>query len=340
MKVTQLTTLAVLLTVSPVSQAWDLFGGSGNQNNSSTTNNAGTYLNGKETSAQSEAQMQVLKSLQTEMTFKFNQIEAEIAKGNTQAALSMAKSVLDNVKIKTGIDPKNKIQEKFLIPTKFPANAKSMDNLSEDQKELVIRTISEYRGGLYLDIMNLSKRTTLLYIKAFQAQLTKGGKLTNADKEKIVNDLVKASLIPMPLEDKSRNRITIFDEDVANEDHIYLFNRELMMSVIENKDLNLTEADFENKKIALKKSLGGNVVTKKDENSMGVPSELYEGYVCNQNALLIPDLSDRYRVQYACFNKHYERSTSMSNCTEFAAKTSYYKFDLNEQTLKCFKKFN
>lgn len=318
MKRTQLCALAVLLTVSPVTKAWEISG------------KKETYLNSKESAAQSTAQLQVLQNLQQEMTSKFSEIESEISAGNTQRALTLAKNVLDTVKVKTGIDPKNKIQEKFLIATKFPANAKSMNDLSEEQQDLVIRTISDYRGGLYLDIMNLSKRTTLLYIKAFQAQLAKSGGLTNADKEKIVNDLVKASLIPMPLEDKGKTKITVFDEDVANEDHTYLFNRELMMFLIQNTDLKVSEADFETKKLELKTSFVGNV----QATSLDKP-----GFQCMGQANFVNYWDDRNAATVKCFNKYYRQTGSMMECKRLADMVNYHD-DRNAATKKCFNKFN
>jgi hypothetical protein len=202
------------------------------------------YINLESSSQQIAEKKQMLQTLQVDMSAKFSNVEAELKAGHNESALALAKQVLDTVRVKTGIDPKNKIRQNFLVPIKFPVGAISMDDLDGAQREVVIRTISDYGGGLYMDIMNLSKRTTLLYIKAFQSELEKNGGLNSEDKTKIIKDLVNASLIPMPIEDKVGNKIFAFDEDVANEDHTYLFNRELKMFLIEDKALNVTESTF------------------------------------------------------------------------------------------------
>lgn len=319
MKRTQLGLFAFYLSIAPVANASSVVG----------------ILNGKESSKETAAQLQVLTNLQQEMTYKFNEIESELAAGNSEKALTVAKGVLDTVKIKTGIDPKNKIQEKFLIATKFPANANSIDDLDDEQKELVIRTISGYRGGLYLDIMNLSKRTTLLYIKAFQAQLEKSGGLTKSDKNKIRIDLVKASLIPMPVIDKSAKKITVFDEDVANEDHTYLFNRELKMFLIQNKNLEISEEIFETNRKNLKNEFLGKYNGDKllDMNS---------AFKCMKDAYKLSNSYQIYHASSSCFYKFEKLTINIEQCYELANKIDdRYSDNSKEQArMFCFNKFN
>lgn len=315
MKITRLTIFAAFLTLGSLP----------------SFANTNPYLNARLSSQEMASQTQVLASLQSEMTAKFSEIESLIASGDSRRALGLAKSVLDSVKVKTGIDPKNKIREKFLVPMKFPANAKSMRDLSDDQKDTVIRTISEFRGGLYLDILNLSKRTTLLYIKAFQAELTKSGGLINTDKQKIVNDLVNAALIQMPVEDKAKKVITIFDEDVANEDHTYLFDRELKMFLIQNTDLSITEQQFESQKQSIR-----NLYVAPGRTS---DSRMDRGLTCMAEAANIKYNDDKNDALVKCFNTHYLKAPSMEACMVLAD-TVWYSNDKNEASKKCFNKFN
>ncbi len=130
-----------------------------------------TYINATLEDSQKVENMDVLKSLEEDSVTQLLTIELALEEGRYGDALSLAKKALDNVKVKTGINPKSRLKESFLTTAVFSKNSTSFKDLSDFQKNQVIRTISEFRGGLYLDIMNLSKRVTLLYIKAFQTQL-------------------------------------------------------------------------------------------------------------------------------------------------------------------------
>lgn len=125
---------------------------------------------------QQELQKKALATLQSEIVVKFGAIESLLGSGRPEQALSLAKEILDTVRVKTGIDPKKRIVESFLVPMTFPS--KYFSDFNNQESELVIRTIGEFRGGLYMDIMNLSKRTSLIYVKAFKAVVdSKGGKV-------------------------------------------------------------------------------------------------------------------------------------------------------------------
>lgn len=216
---------------------------------------AGEHINPKEAASQAEAKRNALVELQQDMTTKFAQIESDLDSGKFGSALNLAKQVLDTVRAKTGIDPKVKIQESFLVPTIFSKEASRFTDLSEAQQVQVIRAVSDFRGGLYMDIMNLSKRTSLLYIRALKRQMELNGGLNNEDKHKIKNDLIRASLIPMKIEDKKGHTIIAFDEDIANEDHIFMFNREVKIFLTTSTDLAVSEEGFKQHKEHYKRTL-------------------------------------------------------------------------------------
>jgi hypothetical protein len=289
---------------------------------------APVYLNVQQSASQVEAQQKVLKELQEEMIAKFDEIESLIASGKTKQAFLKAKEVLDSVRIKTGIDPKIRMQESFLVSTVFGKDADGISSLTEDQRNLVIKTISNFRGGLFMDIMNLSKRTTLLYIKAFEAELSKQGGLTKDDKAKIINDLVKAAVMPLPVEDKKGKKIIVLEEEVANEDHTYIFNRELKMYLISNNGLKVTEEDFDEAKIEFKNSLQNSAST-----------FIAKALQCVSDANSIQYMSDRNYAQKDCFYKHLKNFSSMKECSKIAG-LIYYLKDGNVAQRACFNKFN
>ena len=208
----------------------------------------------RESASLAEQRRQTLEELERDIVQKFTTIEGDLVARNHRSALNLAKQVLDNVRAKTGIDPKIRREESFLVPATFPKNAKVFADLPEAQQSEVITVVADFRGGLYMDIMNLSKRVTLLYIKALKAQMEATGGLTQEDKDKIVNDLVRISIVPMKIEDKKGVTIIAIDEDIANEDHIYMFNREIKQFIISATELGVSEADFNKRKQELKES--------------------------------------------------------------------------------------
>lgn len=283
---------------------------------------ASNYLNGKQSVKVTAAQATVLENLQQDMTTKLTEIEVELTQGNSAKALRIAKGVLDNVRTKTGIDPKSKIEDSFRVQLKFGKSVSSFLDLPEDQKRVVIETISDYHGGLYLDIMNLSKRTSLLYTKAFQAELEKQGGLTQTDKNKILKDLVRASIIPMTVEDKSKSKIVVFDEDVANEDHIYLFNRELKMYVLGNKVLGIDEFDFDNEVRSMKQDLDSkrpSPIKKAQPQDPKKRGSKEEAYACIETAASLRKYSTSAlsNATYQCVTKYAASLSSMSECKDY-----------------------
>ena len=78
----------------------------------------------------------------------------------------------ENNKIQSPIQENKSAESKnFLVSITFPEGATQMSSLTSAQQEMVIRTVKDFRGGLYLDILNLSKRTSLLYVKAFHEEV-------------------------------------------------------------------------------------------------------------------------------------------------------------------------
>lgn len=294
-----------------------------------------TYINPVEAKDVAEARRLALLDLQQDMAAKFENVEGMLARGETKAALGAAKQILDTVRIKTGIDPKARIQESFLVPITFPEGKTEFSELEDQQKEIVIRTIAQFRGGLYMDLMNLSKRTTLLYIKAFADQLSKMGGLTGQDRAKIVDDLLKATLVPMPVQDKAGTKIIVLDEDVANEDHTYFFNREIEMYLLENKSLGITRENFDQRKSSIRWQLL-NGINGQRPNLRSLAYEMAS--TCIEAALKMEYSSDQNNAAYGCFGKFANNVESFNECNALAGRMIYTSVESSAKKF-CFSKF-
>lgn len=216
---------------------------------------AKNYINLSIDEASSSETVATLKTLESQVKDDFKAIETLMAENKTDEALKLAKQSLDDVRAKLGVDPKAKLTENFFININFAPNAVELDQLTEDQKIAVIKTLRNFRGGYFLDILNLSKRTSLIYLKALEVEIKRTGDFTSDNRNKIIKDLATAILLPLPIVDKAGTKIIIFFDDVANEDLSYIFNNELTQYLEKNKELNISSKDFNEYLARLKLSL-------------------------------------------------------------------------------------
>lgn len=297
--------LTIMLAAPKTEAGWWIFGSDDDENPHTTL-----HVNAQETVEQATEIKVALQALQQQMITKFNEIEANLADGKTETALTTAKFVLDTVRVKTGIDPKLKIQQSFLVPAVFPESARQMADLDRNLQETVIQTISDFRGGLYMDLMNLAKRTRLLYIRALKAEMSKKGGLTKEDREKIINDMVDAAIVPMPVDDKKGNRIMAFDQDVANEDHTYLFNRELKMYLMQDPDVKLEEAHL------------NSLVSKRQATLLPTKAPKPEKpnfFSCDRRAMQLYYSGDIAQGKRDCFQEFRSSAGNFENCNTMAS---------------------
>ncbi len=291
---------------------------------------AAVILNQKESADLEEKNRQALNELSKVMSVRLSEIQNKTVAGETEVALSLAKQTLDEVRVKVGIDPKANLRRKFLVPLTFPENATSMRSLSESQQEIVIRTVQNFRGGLFLDILNLSKRTSLLYIQALHEQIIKSGGLTTEDRNKIVKDLAQASIISLPIQDRNGVQIIVFDEEVANEDHIYMFNREIKMYLLNAQDLKISEVDFDKYRQDFKKP--------STPAAMLSQGDFKQALTCMSHASTVPNEYDRNTARYSCFRLYIFYSNFFNECKTVADNIAN-EYDRNRAIYSCFYRF-
>lgn len=333
--------LTTICTISPISANAGFFdfltNNTNNKEASVDANPADALLLSQGSPEQAQASIEVLRSLADSMTRQISEIEPLIGTQQNSKALTLAKSVLDEVRMKSGIDPKAKLRENFLTPLVFPDQSYSMSTLPLDQQQTIIRTVQSYKGGLYLDIINLTKRVSLLYVKSLHAQFKVTGGLTNADRNKILKDLAMASIIPMPIQDKKGKIITVFDEDVANDDHIYMFNREITNYIFSAKDLSINESTFETYRSDLKKNIIGPraLIQPKKTNEPGYDAGKVK--TCYERAKKFSDQSDRESYKEKCFDA-FKFKKDIEVCYDLAGRFSYqsYREDGKRECIKHF----
>jgi len=322
--------LLTILTTTQVQAGWFSFG-----QKEEKTEALNSVLNVTLPADQEAAQQNALQALVSTMTPNLREIQKLLNEEKSLEALTLAKSVLDDVRIKTGIDPKSKLRENFLVSTTFSENSSNMASLPVNQQQIVIRTVKDFRGGLYLDILNLTKRTTLLYIKSLHQEIKSNGGLTTEDRNKIIRDLALATIVPMPIQDKAGKIIHVFDEEIANDDHTYMFNREIKMYLLQSKDLAIDEKAFIEYREKLKSSMTGATSSSNPQNT----DAFKNAQQCIERANLIGNINRQIDSQQACFNNYYSSATVFTECMNIANSVGNLNRQVDSQQA-CFNKFN
>lgn len=293
-------------------------------------------INAPLTQEQEELQQQALRVLSGEMTARLSEVEnilklpqdgLDITRLNHAVALSQ--SIWFDILKKIGIDPSVKLREKFLVPIQFPDGAQTMGSLTEDQQEAVIKTVQQFRGGLYLNLKNLAKRATLMAIKARYLAYVNSGLLEFDDRDKLLKALAEVSAVPMPIQDKAKKTIIVYEDDIVRDFHGHDFNREILMFIKAAPDLKISVADF----IKYRNEF------KPDPKNQSARMSNEKANECMANANLILNHEDKADATVKCFDKFLGQFNSFAMCHDFAMQVLWNTVKASRTKL-CFEKFN
>lgn len=179
-------------------------------------------------------------------------LEALIREGEqnpekSRIALEKAMRLTDTIKVKTGVNPKIKITQSIPVDFKFTPNELSSDfaNLNLQKRDLVALAVGKTFYGQFFDLLNLSKRAHLLYVKAALLVIRESNKeknidqLNDNDKKSLISELIAVYQTPIFLFDGNELGIPflVFDNDVTTAGHVDWFNREINTFVEMEKEL-------------------------------------------------------------------------------------------------------
>lgn len=179
------------------------------------------------------------------------------AEESAKKAYALSAQYFRSVREKIGVDIKAKLTERLLIPTTFPAESRQLADLPEDQRRSLIKALASYRSGYFFDILNLAKRTTVQFSKAFQTiNKIQSDQVTERARSLILQDLATARLMPIFLKDKRQKELVVFMEDVANPHLSFFFDEDLERYIKANSTaLRISPNEFQNYIGEVKKSL-------------------------------------------------------------------------------------
>jgi hypothetical protein len=192
--------------------------------------------------ALAEPSEEALKAIFDQSTAELVQVQSLIGQGKYAEALLGAKAIVDRVSL---VNPKGK----FAIHIPVSGILSNSDlkvpysDLKNPQKEALARAVTSYKGGYFLDTLNLYKRAKIAYVVAFYGKMQ--SQLLNVDREMMVLSLMDVYSISILIADrKTSDTYLLFDSDIANPDQQYFFNRELIQVALSLKDLNFDERSF------------------------------------------------------------------------------------------------
>lgn len=205
------------------------------------TSHAGLFGRKKETpktetvqTTKAPVSRQIMEAMVKKVSGNFQQLNVLMSQGQYEAAMTLAKQSLDEARMNTGIDPKSNRREIVVVPAdtfagQYRSLGQSLDSFPMETQNAIMTALESHGGGYFLDLLNLLKRTNLVYIQAFHQVLKKSSVgLLQEDAQKIRKDLQAVRAIPVYLKDpKQKALLMIFDFEIANSDQNYLFNREL-----------------------------------------------------------------------------------------------------------------
>jgi hypothetical protein len=263
--------------------------------------------------ADQEASAQMAQ-FEAQMETEFGQIGELIKAGDTQAAITKAQKALDKVGLMIGADPKAKLTQKYYVNLRFPEEATSLNDLNEDQKVAVISQFRFFRGGYFLDVLNLAKQTSLQYVQAVVARLEQSGQFTQEIRSKLVRDLIIAKLMPIPLVDNADQTITVFLDEIANENHTFLFDLDIETYLLTEPNFKLSKMEFDAEVTKAKAPfLNSERQAAHDQRHQLM---LVAGQTCMGAARGGGGTSGDSQAVVGCFEKHYKQVGNVNRCTE------------------------
>jgi hypothetical protein len=256
----------------------------------------------------------LLRELKFKMTAEISTLEEMLMGNNPKLVMEEAKKLYNDVNSRIGIDPRANLKKPILVALKFPTSARAIRDLNESEQENLINQINQYQSGLYLDIINLAKRTQLIYVEALKkyylANPSKSKQLLQSDVNKMVDVLIKAIAFPILIKSKNSISMTVYADEVANDDHIHLFDRPIKLFLIDNNILNESEIDqkimdFKNKSQGVSITPPAPQVTESDIDSCYASANKYGSF-------------DKEETQKkVCFDK-FKASFTRENCQKLA----------------------
>ncbi len=278
---------------------------------------------------------EMLKLLVEKVSTNFNQLNMLMSQQRYEEAMTLAKQSLDEARIKTGLDPKSNRKEIIAVTRDtfskdYDVLGKRLSSFPVYAQNQIMKAIEEHKGGYFLDLLNLLKRTNLVYIQAFHQALKRGSLgLLSQDKEKIRNDINAVRAIPLYLQDPASNTLLlIFDYEVANSDQNYMFNRELKTYLMnQGQDLGYTGESLEQR-------IDGELEQRIQHLIKSfVTTESKSGH--ESRKVVNPFATENYK---ACFKynwpgQYYNKQSSQVLCLEKYDKINY----LNPAFQACFK---
>ena len=248
-------------------------------------------------------------------------------------AITKSKTVLKDLKSKTGMSPYSTVSQPILVSGVLGIKdlGKKFQDLSLNKQNKIIIAIEKSAHGNYLELLNAFKQIRSFYVKAYIQQAIKISESIYASTIKnITAKLLSAQYIPIYIVDQelvqsmgTKASFLLFDDDVVNIDHSDIFNLVLLDTAVSTKELKFTEqtyieklSEYKEGKLARHKIKTEELKKDAEEYRKQLPSEIEKHrkkyFACRdlQGGMF---KSDMYAHAVSCLNK-YKSVLTIADC--------------------------
>lgn len=192
-----------------------------------------------------------LHAMHEEISRQILQLESYIQGRQYGASAELAQRLMVYAQEQVGFDSEVQLQEKIQVQ----GGALAWPN--QQRNDAMAIALKQYRGGLYVKLLNMYKRVKLMWTVANYNVLKQRGSIKPGAKETLRNEMLTAYMVPIYFVDQMQPQayVLTFDFMLVNPIANFHYNAELEIVADSLKELGFTSATFveQAKSLALSK---------------------------------------------------------------------------------------
>ena len=196
---------------------------------------------------------QALRAMHTEISGRIATLESYIQSRQYGASAELAQQLIVYAQEQVGFDAEVQLQDKIRVQP----GAFSWPN--QQRNDAMAIALKQYRGGLYVQLLNMYKRVKLMWTVANYNLLKQKGSIKPGAKETLRNEMLTAYMVPIYFVDQMQPQayVLTFDFMLVNPVANFHYNAELEIIADSLKELGFTSETFveQAKSLALNKAV-------------------------------------------------------------------------------------
>lgn len=215
-----------------------------------------------------------LRAMHADISARIATLESYIQSRQYGASVELAQQLIVYAQEQVGFDAEVQLQEKIRVQPGALAWP------SQQRNDAMAIALKQYRGGLYVQLLNMYKRVKLMWTVANYNLLKQRGSIKPGAKETLRNEMLTAYMVPIYFVDQMQPQayVLTFDFMLVNPIANFHYNAELEIIADSLKELGFTSETFveQAKSLALSKSVT-NVQSAPAQSTVSVSSAIQPG---------------------------------------------------------------